>query len=324
MFDKIMQSFEVKDKVDAKLIKKYEKELPKDILKIWKEYGLGSICSGFLKIIDPTEYVQFVEDTFFIQNTLPIMVTGTGEIIAWVKQKFIYMIDYKKNTFENLAAGFDFFWEDLDNRMVKHLDKKYTAYEKKVKKFGVPEFEECFVMDNKISGNKMEIHEYLEKLISIYGTMKDDDEVEEIQDLLGTDFTDKSGMFDDFGFKLVVINSLLDKEVSFSTQLEEMKAKYVDSFNEYGSYQYIPEMVKFFENLKLTEEDLKCVTELYFDGGEDIYFLIMPDWDGETEEFDVRSVDGYKLLRNLERVEHVSMCDEKLMDTFRRAGIKVE
>lgn len=320
MFDKVMQGFVIKEDVSPELVKKYEKELPLDILKIWKDYGLGSICSGFLKIINPDWYLKFVKETFFIDDTIPIMVTGTGEIIAWVNHKFIYMIDYKKNTFECLACGFDFWWEDLHNDDIEHLDKRYEAYKKKVNKFGELEYEECFVMDKKVSGNKIEIHEYLNKLISIYGTMKDDEDNQDSQEAV---FADKSGMFSDFGFKLVVINSLLDKEVSFSDELEDMKEKYIDGFDDYGSYKCINEMVEFFENLKLTDKDLDSVTELCFDGGEDIYFLIMPDWDGESDEFLVRSVEGFELLKNLKFVEYISMCDEELMGEFENAGIKL-
>lgn len=320
MFDKIMQGFVMKDEVNQELIKKYESELPSDILKIWKEHGFGSICKGFLKIINPDEYLKFVKDTFFIDDTIPIMIMGTGEIIAWVEHNYIYMIDYKKNTFECLAAGFNFFWEDLYNNDVKYLDKKCAAYEKKVNKFGELEYEECFVMDKKVSGNKMGIHEYLNKLIGIYGTMKDDDDIPDSPDVR---FTDKSGMFADFGFKLVIINSLLDKKASFSDELEEMKAKYIDDFEEYGSYKCVDEMAEFFENLKLTENDLDSVTELCFDGGEDIYFLIMPDWDGESDEFLVKSVDGFEQLKNLKSVEYISMCEEELMGVFENAGIKV-
>ena len=61
-----------------------------------------------------------------------------------------------------------------------------------------------------------------------------------------------------------------------------------------------------------------------FDGGEDIYFLLMEDWDGESDEFDVNSVKGFELLSNLKSVEYISMCDEELMEEFEKAGINVE
>ena len=136
-------------------------------------------------------------------------------------------------------------------------------------------------------------------------------------------FRDLSGMLEDFGFKLVVINSLLGKETSFSEELEKMQEKYVDCY-EGNCYEIIPEMAEYFENLKLTEEDLAMVEELVFDGGEDIYFLLMEDWDGESDEFDVNSVKGFELLLNLKSVEYISMCDEELMEEFEKAGINVE
>lgn len=138
-------------------------------------------------------------------------------------------------------------------------------------------------------------------------------------------FQDKSGLFDDFGFKLVVINSLLEEETSFSEELAEMKEKYVDGFDETDDdgYEYISEMVQFFENLTLTKEDLALVTDLAFDGGEEIYFLLMPYWDGESDELDVKSVKGFEQLPNLEKVDYISMCDEELMEAFTNAGISV-
>lgn len=135
-------------------------------------------------------------------------------------------------------------------------------------------------------------------------------------------FKDKSGIFEDFGFKLVVINSLLEKETSFSNKLEEMNEKYVAVYEGDG-FECIPEMVEFFENLNLTKEDLALVTELCFDGGEEIYFMIMPEYDGESDEFDVKSIGGFEKLPNLRQVEYISMCSEELMDEFKEKGIEI-
>lgn len=135
-------------------------------------------------------------------------------------------------------------------------------------------------------------------------------------------FSDNSGIFKDFGFKLVVINSLLDCPCSFSEKLEEMKEKYVDDY-EGEDFECIPQMLEFFQEVVLTEQDLALVNSLVFDGGEDIYFLIMPNWDGESEEFDVESVEDMELLPNLREVEYTSMCDPDLMDQFTEKGITV-
>ncbi|ETI88369.1 MAG: hypothetical protein Q607_CBUC00203G0030 [Clostridium butyricum DORA_1] len=135
-------------------------------------------------------------------------------------------------------------------------------------------------------------------------------------------FKDKSGIFEDFGFKLIVINSLLEKETSFSNKLEEMNEKYVAVYEGDG-FECIPEMVEFFENLNLTKEDLALVKELCFDGGEEIYFMIMPEYDGESDEFDVKSIGGFEKLPNLRQVEYIAMCSEELIDEFKEKGIEI-
>ena len=134
---------------------------------------------------------------------------------------------------------------------------------------------------------------------------------------------DKSGMFKDFNFKLVVISSILEKEPSFEQELAELKEKYVDTYEWYAGNDLIEEMVSYFEQLKLTEEDLEKVTELCFDGGEDIYMLLQPDWGGDADIFDITSVEGFEVLKNLKRVDYISMCDPELMEAFRQKGIDV-
>lgn len=138
-------------------------------------------------------------------------------------------------------------------------------------------------------------------------------------------YQDKSGMFEDFGFKLVVVNTLLDEEASFTDELEKMEETYVDEFEPDDDHLFdcIPEMVSYFENLELTEDDLGLVTQLIFDGGIDVYPLIMPYWDGEDDFFDVKSVKGFEKLPNLQKVLYNSMCDEGLLDEFKEAGIRV-
>ena len=82
-------------------------------------------------------------------------------------------------------------------------------------------------------------------------------------------------------------------------------------------------MVEFFENLNLTKEDLALVKELCFDGGEEIYFMIMPEYDGESDEFDVKSIGGFEKLPNLRQVEYIAMCSEELIDEFKEKGIEI-
>ena len=81
--------------------------------------------------------------------------------------------------------------------------------------------------------------------------------------------------------------------------------------------------MKFLENVELTEEDLEKVDEICIDGGLEIYG-IRPNWDGEDELFEIKSVKGFEKLKNLKKVIFISCCDEELLDEFRESGIEVE
>lgn len=131
-------------------------------------------------------------------------------------------------------------------------------------------------------------------------------------------YEDKSGTFKDFNFKLVVLNSLLDKETSFSERFEEV----INLSNECEE-DINMEVLEFFEDVKLTEKDLESVTELVFDAGEDIYFLIYPEWDGEDDIFDVKYLGGIEKLVNLKEVEYISLASDQLIEEIEERGINV-
>ena len=135
---------------------------------------------------------------------------------------------------------------------------------------------------------------------------------------------DYSGMFEDFGFKLIIIDSLLNKQPSFEDKLKLLKEKYIDSYECYVNKGIIKEILTFFEKIVLTEEDLRKVTELCFDGGNDVYFLVQPDWNGEDDSFNISSVTGFERLVNLKEVEYISMCHPETLQPFLESGISVQ
>jgi hypothetical protein len=134
--------------------------------------------------------------------------------------------------------------------------------------------------------------------------------------------------FPDFGFKLVVLNEILEKGGgSFLDELDKLKSIPSISQKLAGEESYgetIPEMEKFFRNLEFTSADLDLVSELWFDGGNDIYHLIRPFWSGESDEFNTLSVDGFEQLRNLRSVFYAAMVSEAEIDRFKAAGIEIE
>ena len=145
------------------------------------------------------------------------------------------------------------------------------------------------------------------------------------------EMVDKSGMFEDFRFKLVVLESLLGKNASFVNEFKEVTKKLEEKYDDYvfeiGNFinpVIIEPILKFLENVELIEEDLEKVDEICIDGGLEIYGILCPNWDGEDELFEIKSVKGFEKLKNLKKVIFISCCDEELLDEFRESGIEIE
>jgi hypothetical protein len=136
-------------------------------------------------------------------------------------------------------------------------------------------------------------------------------------------YKDETEMFEDYNFKLAIIDALLEKQPSFMDELESMKKKHCDKFELYKDISPIEEMAQYFAELKLERNDLDKITEICFDGGNEIYFYICPDWDGENDYFEIKSVDGYKNLKNLISITHISMIEEAILQPMKIDGIEV-
>lgn len=131
------------------------------------------------------------------------------------------------------------------------------------------------------------------------------------------------GIFEDINFKLVVIDALLDKSPSFQKELESLIEKYTQNYKWYNGAGPIKEMLEFFSELYIEQKDLDKITELCFDGGNEIYGYIQPDWDGEDFFFDIQSIKGVDHIKNLKSVEYISMVDEEVLEPMKERGITI-
>ncbi|UYZ38025.1 hypothetical protein OD350_10250 [Clostridium beijerinckii] len=137
-------------------------------------------------------------------------------------------------------------------------------------------------------------------------------------------YTDKCGVFEDFNFKLVVIDALLDKNPSFDEELKALIEEYTENYEWYSDAGPIEEILEFFAQLNIEKRDLDKITELCFDGGNEIYGFIQPDWYGEDDYFDVKSVKGFEVIENLKSVNFISMVEEEVLQPMKKQGIVIE
>jgi hypothetical protein len=124
--------------------------------------------------------------------------------------------------------------------------------------------------------------------------------------------------FADPNFKLVVLESLLHAGALDLGSADEFFAfiygKEVNPEN-YGG-QINPKCLEYLYRYPLTPELLSRVEEIVFDGGSEIYFLIDPYWNGEGEEFDVKSLAGIANCPNIRSIEINSMLEDTDLSAF--------
>ena len=69
-------------KPDIKIIDFGKKTLPKEIIKLWTDYGFGNYGNGMIKIVDPRDYMgsfyKWIAKEDF--NKIPIVITAFGDI----------------------------------------------------------------------------------------------------------------------------------------------------------------------------------------------------------------------------------------------------
>ena len=46
------------------VIEKYKNQVPAELLQIWQEDGLGTFLDGYLKVINPDDYLELLQDSF--------------------------------------------------------------------------------------------------------------------------------------------------------------------------------------------------------------------------------------------------------------------
>jgi len=68
-------------KPSEEILNKYKKELPKELLDFWKEYGFGNYGNGLVKIINPSDY----EEVAGINEEcdIPLLIDSFGDIFIY-------------------------------------------------------------------------------------------------------------------------------------------------------------------------------------------------------------------------------------------------
>ena len=141
----LFQNFQRECPAPAALCEKYASALPPELLKVWRDYGFGTLLDGCLKIINPDEYQDLLRDTYALSDSaIPVFATAFAGLLTWEKGRYLRFVNYQSGTFEGVAAGLKFFWGDLADGVFNDRFLELTQYREAVQALGPLQFDECF------------------------------------------------------------------------------------------------------------------------------------------------------------------------------------
>ncbi len=141
--------YTIVERPSAALIARYRDQLPPEVLDVWEQYGFGSFCAGYLKVVNPEEYAELLADTYQLTSSpvpppaLVLFTTGMGDLLIW-EDGFLSIIDYRHGLTEILSQGTDFFFGDLAESNMLVEDLQWEPYPAARERLGEPAYDECF------------------------------------------------------------------------------------------------------------------------------------------------------------------------------------
>jgi hypothetical protein len=129
--------------VPAQTRQKYEAVLPAELLEVWDHYGFGTFYEGFLRVIDPDEYLDVLAESYERSaEAIPIMLTGMGDIVYW-QNGFVEVVHYRRGRIATLAKGVKMLFVKLFAGLSDD-SLAMEPYRQAVPVLGQPDYDECF------------------------------------------------------------------------------------------------------------------------------------------------------------------------------------
>lgn len=165
--------------IKQELLQKYKTIVPDELTKIWEDYGFCTLMGGYLKVINPEDYQELLNETYFRGNiSVPILTTAFGDIVTLEESQYIGMVKYKNGNFLMLAKNFKRFMQNLRDDYFLEKYFQVPQYTEAVNKFGKLEQDECFGYvpllglggsENVDNLDKVKIREHIELISQMVG-----------------------------------------------------------------------------------------------------------------------------------------------------------
>lgn len=143
--ENMLENFVKVADMPQEVIEKYKDQVPAELVQIWQEGGLGTFLDGYLKVINPDDYLELLQDSYFRGDiAFPMFVTAFGDIITWEKNTYVGIVQYNIQDLDIMIKRMDRFIEYVDDEDFKDDYFDIPLYKKAVAKHGQLAYDECF------------------------------------------------------------------------------------------------------------------------------------------------------------------------------------
>ena len=133
--------------------------------------------------------------------------------------------------------------------------------------------------------------------------------------------------FKDFGFKLSVIQELMYNKELLKPKFDLYEfAEWYDKREidiEKEGYEPIAEVTQYFKDLPIPKKYASEITEIYQDGGNDIYMQLLRFGEGWEDYWDIKTIEDAKQFPNLKKAI-LCYTKDNIVDQMNSIGIKAK
>ena len=248
---------------------------------------------------------------FTFHNSGLLAYSKNGQVVEAIS--LIYDPDFK----------YDFSPKNIFNQSISInglvIDAFYTANKKKLDQYGSMPFGQ-FSLYFDVNEDSILVFEIQEYAPPAPKPVSDKYKVRKI--------TGEKLVFTDFNFKLAVMQELMYNQELLKPKFDLYEfvkfhtAREIDV--EAEGYEFIPEVIDYFQQFEIEKELADKVTQLQQDGGNDIYLEVLRFWDGEDDVFNIRSFKDAAQFKYLKTVSlfYYEPEDRQVLEELKQYGIK--
>ena len=99
--------FQLERKPAPDLVEKYQSLLPEKLLQLWQDDGFGSIADGYLKVVNPDDFVELLKEIYnpVFKNPVVMFATGMSDLIIW-ENNYTVLLNCRYGLSKVIESGF--------------------------------------------------------------------------------------------------------------------------------------------------------------------------------------------------------------------------